>query len=78
MEINEALINNFLSYLKNEGKKEKTIYTNRYNFMAFYHWLKENKKDTVEQVDKLNTSYFHYQLVSMVNIKIEKVYPAEL
>ena len=65
MIINEELINNFLSYLKNEGKKEKTIYTNRYNFMAFYHWLKENKKHTVEQVDKLTIEEYKRFLFSL-------------
>lgn len=43
MIITEELINSFIDYKKNEGLKEKTIKQYRGNFMAFYHWLKENK-----------------------------------
>jgi site-specific recombinase XerD len=48
MKIDKELINNFISFFKNEGLKEKTLYRYRYDFMAFFRYLKENKKDTVE------------------------------
>ena len=65
MIITEELINNFLEYKRNEGLKEKTIKSFRYDFMAFYHWLKENKKHTVEDIDKLTIEEYKSFLFSL-------------
>jgi hypothetical protein len=32
--------------------------------MAFYHWLKENKEDTVEAIDKLTIEEYKQLLFS--------------
>jgi site-specific recombinase XerD len=64
MRIDNDLINSFLSFYKNEGYKEKTLYRYRYDFMAFYHWLKENKEDTVEAIDKLTIEEYKHLLFS--------------
>ena len=62
--IDENLINNFISYKRNQWLKEKTLYRFRYDFMAFYRWLKENKRYTVEQVDKLTIEEYKWFLFS--------------
>ena len=53
MRIDNDLINSFLSFYKNQWIKEKTLTNYKYDFTSFYRYLKENKRDTVEQVDKL-------------------------
>ena len=65
MIINEQLINSFIDYKKNEGLKEKTIKQYRGNFMAFYHWLCENKGNTVECIDKLTIEEYKRFLFSL-------------
>lgn len=40
--------------------------------MAFYHWLKENKKHTVEQVDKLTIEEYKHFLFSLPASKYGK------
>ena len=65
MIINEQLINSFLDYKKNEWLKEKTIKQYRYDFMAFYRWLCENKTDTVECIDKLTIEEYKRFLFSL-------------
>ena len=65
MIITEQLINSFIDYKKNEGLKEKTIKQYRGNFMAFYRWLKENKGDTVECIDKLTIEDYKRFLFSL-------------
>lgn len=52
------LINSFLSFYKNEWLKEKTLENYRYDFMAFYRYLKENKKSEVEDIDKLIIEWY--------------------
>ena len=64
MIITEELINNFLEYKRNEWLKEKTIKSFRYDFMAFYRWLCENKKHTVEDIDKLTIEEYKQLLFS--------------
>lgn len=65
MIITEELINNFLEYKRNEGLKEKTLYRFRYDFMAFYRWLCENKKDRIECIDKLTIEEYKHHLFSL-------------
>ena len=65
MKITLELINNFLEYKRNEGLKEKTLYRFRYDFMAFYRWLCENKKDRIECIDKLTIEEYKHHLFSL-------------
>ena len=65
MIITEELINSFINYKKNEGLKEKTIKSFRYDFTAFYHWLCENKKYSVEDIDKLTIEQYKDYLNSL-------------
>ena len=72
MIITEELINNFLEYKRNEWLKEKTIKSFRYDFMAFYRWLKENKKHTVEDIDKLTIEEYKSFLFSLWGSKYSR------
>lgn len=65
MRIDNNLINSFLSFYKNEWYKEKTLYRYRYDFMAFFHWLCENKTDTIEAIDKLTIEEYKWYLFSL-------------
>lgn len=65
MIITEELINSFINYKKNEGLKEKTIKSFRYDFTAFYHWLCKNKKYNVEDIDKLTIEQYKGYLNSL-------------
>lgn len=64
MIIDNELINSFISFYKNEWLKEKTLYRYRYDFMAFYRYLKENKKDRIEDIDKLTIEGYKQRLFS--------------
>ena len=72
MRIDNDLINSFLSFYKNEWYKEKTLYRYRYDFMAFYHWLCENKEDTVEAIDKLTIEEYKQLLFSFWGSKYSR------
>lgn len=65
MIITEELINSFIEFWKNQWLKDKTLYTYRYNFMAFYHWLKANKGDKLEDIDKLTIEEYKAFLFSL-------------
>ena len=65
MIITEDLINSFIQYKKNEGLKEKTIMSFKYDFLAFYRWLKENKKDRIEDIDKLTIEQYKEHLQTL-------------
>ena len=64
MKITLELINSFLDYKKREWLKDKTIKSYQYDFLAFYHWLCENKKDRVECIDKLTIEEYKQVLFS--------------
>lgn len=72
MEITEELINSFLEFRKNQGLKEKTLYTYRYNFKAFYRYLKENKSHTVEDIDKSTIEWYKALLFSLEGSKYSR------
>lgn len=65
MIIDNTLIDSFISFYKNEWLKEKTLYRYRYSFVAFDRWLKENKKYTVEQIDKYSIEQYKTYLFSL-------------
>lgn len=72
MKIDVELINKFLWFYKNQWTKERTLDWYRYDFMAFYRYLKENKKDTVEQIDKLTIEDYKQVLFSFWGSKYSR------
>ena len=69
MIITTELINSFIEFRKNQWLKDKTLYTYRYNFMAFYHWIKENKGDRIEDIDKLSIEDYKAHLFALSGSK---------
>ena len=64
MNLTVELVEDFIQYYRAEWYKEKTLYRFRYDFMAFYRYLRENKIYLVEQVDKLTIEKYKQLLFS--------------
>lgn len=72
MIINEELINSFLSFYKNEGLKERTIENYRYDFNCFLQWFYENKKDKVEDINKILIEDYKQHLFNLSGSKYSR------
>ena len=77
MIITEELINSFIEYKKNEGLSQKTLYCYTYNFKAFHHWLNENKKYNIEDIDKLTIERYKWYLFSLEGSKYSRYWKQE-
>lgn len=74
MKLTNDLIEEFLQFYENKGYDNKTLVWFRCDFMAFYHWLCENKSDTIEAVDKLSIQQYQHCLKSQPLRKNSRYY----
>ena len=77
MIIDDDLINNFISFKKNEGLKEKTLYRFRYDFKAFHRRLNENNKHKIEEVDIYTIEEYKSYLFSLWGSKYGRYWKQE-
>lgn len=74
MKLTNDLIEEFLQFYENKGYDSKTLAWFRTDFMAFHHWLCENKSDTIEAVDKLSIQQYQHCLKSQPLRKNSRYY----